>query len=249
MKRLFFCIFIVFSAKSQSETWLQTSRFFPLLEENVDIFIYQGLNFQGKISTFSEERFQNFKHFGPKAKKVSDESSTIKVKFIEEGTHIIAIETAQSNKNYSKIAFQNYINELGGTTISLQNNAVNITEIKKEYGKMLIQVGESNSETTVLESNQRLEIIPIENPFGKKMSVSFKILFDKVPLSGVSLMHFAKTNSQTSMFGEHSDKNGIVNFPINRGLHFFKVTYITPSADKTIADFETHIASLTFGKK
>jgi hypothetical protein len=51
------------------------------------------------------------------------------------------------------------------------------------------------------------------------------------------------------MSGLHSDKNGIVNYPLTRGLHLLKVVYIIPSTDKSLADFETFIASLTFGKK
>jgi uncharacterized GH25 family protein len=249
MKSLLFCIFLVFSAQSQQEIWLQPSRFFPIIEEPIDISIYEGLNFQGKISPFSTEKYQNFKHFGPPAKKISDDNGQIKVKFTEEGTHIIAIEATQNTKKYTNSEFQNYVNEQGNSTISVKNMSQNISEIRNEYGKMLVQVGINNVENTNFETNQRLEIVPIENPFGNRTSISFKILFDKEPLSGVSLLHFTKTSSQTSMSGLHSDKNGIVNYPLSRGLHLLKVVYIIPSTDKSLADFETFIASLTFGKK
>jgi hypothetical protein len=150
MKSLLFCIFIVFSAKSQQEIWLQPSRFFPIIEEPIDISIYEGLNFQGKISSFSTEKYQNFKHFGPSAKKISDDSGQIKVKFTEEGTHIIAIEATQNTKKYTNSEFQNYVNEQGNSTISVKNMPQNISEIRNEYGKMLVQVGLNSNENTRL---------------------------------------------------------------------------------------------------
>ena len=246
MKKLLFFILLNSQVFAQQENWLQPSRFFPILEENINIDLLSGEGFSGTKSKIEPERIENFKHFGTKAKKIPTENGQITVKFLEEGTHLIILDEKSIAKNYESLAFNNYLETNDFYDIK-RIKQKNVIETKFQSHKMLVQVGSMVDETYQQSTNQRLEIIPLSNPFDENSStLSFKVLFDGETLKGNTVKHWLRDASGQNMEGVHTDKNGLVNFIIKRGLHLLTVTKMI---DLGNGQYETHTNSLTFGKK
>lgn len=248
-----FLFIIHFSAKSQSDLWLLPTRFFPTNTEEIEINIFSGNNLEGSKTKFSLDSFDNFKHFGNKARKIND--SNIKVVFEENGIHSIIMDRKVNINQFNYNSFVSYLEEnlldeiKEKSVVKVSTNDV-ITENRIDYLKMLVQVGSFSDNTYRTPTNQRLEIIPLTNPFGTNTSVSFQIMLDNQTLDGYTVQHITKNSTgKTEISGIHTDKNGIANFTISRGIHLIKVIYMSENQDKSIAEFETLVASLTFGKK
>ena len=169
------------------------------------------------------------------------------------GNYLLAMERNWSYITLEPQKFEDYLVEDGMEYISKERKKLGETEKPgrerySRYIKSLLQVGGKSDDTYKKKLGMKLEIMPLENPYSKKIgdNLSFQVLFDGKPLAGKTV--FADNrNSQTQKMT--TDKDGKFSMKIEgKGLWLARLVYMQRcAADCGEADWESFWSAITFG--
>jgi hypothetical protein len=238
---------IFFASKGQQSQWIVPSRMFPVLNETIDLKIKQGNATEGQLVNLQENSL-TFKHFGPRAQKVGIEGNILKVNFVEGGIHVFTINQENQILVVNQTQWNRFLEEKDVKYQVANLISGDKTLIISHFNKSILKAENQSTRDFETETQQKLEIIPLNNPF-EGGRISLKVLFNGEIMKGITILHNNNAgNGRVETFGEHTDKNGVVNFDLSRGLHTFEVVKIEENG-RNSAEYQVFISSLTIGKK
>lgn len=251
---------------SAHEYWFEPDRFFlkPYENTNVRLFLGEALKKEEELAyqlakTYS---FKLFSKSGATELKpvVSDKALPIyNFSPEKEGNYLFALERNWSYIELSPKEFENYLREDGMEYIIDERKKLGESqntgrERYSRFIKTLFQVGDKRDETFKQNANLKLEIIPLENPYEKRVGekIKFQILFNNKPLINKTVFADNRNVEQITKQKMITDKNGIVEFELdNSGIWLVRLVYMQRCEEKNCGetDWESFWGAFSFGKK
>lgn len=169
------------------------------------------------------------------------------------GNYLLGMERNWSYIKLEAGKFEDYLREDGMEYIIAERAKLGEQhregrERYSRYLKSLLQVGSKRDATYKKTLGQKLEIVPLENPYSKKIgaNLEFQIFFDGKPLADRSVYADSRGSRTQKMT---TDKNGKVTMKIDRnGLWLVRLVNMQRCAqDCGEADWESFWGAITFG--
>ena len=171
------------------------------------------------------------------------------------GTHIIAFETAQAMSDLPAAQFNDYIVHEGLNAVVAHRRATgkegaNGREQYSRRAKLLLQVCDRPSDQILRPIGQTLEITPERHPYklGKDRRLPVQVRFRGAPLAGANV-RLVRLDGGDDHHGVEAvtDAGGRATFPIAAKGRWRIATVWSVPVDVPQADYDTILASLTFG--
>lgn len=243
------------------EYWLEAEKFTLAPNEKMVVHLYVG---DGLVKNREERAFQSdkttkFQLFSDNQmidlKSSLTEGAMPIYNFSAEkpGNYLLALERNWSYIKLEPQKFEEYLREDGLEYIIPEREKLG--ERQKEgrerysrYLKSLLQVGSRRDNTYKKNLGMKLEIIPLENPYSKKVGddLKFQVLFDGKPLAGRTVYADNRggetqkmTTGKDGKFAMKIDKNG---------MWLVRLVFMQRcKADCGEADWESFWGAITFG--
>lgn len=257
-----FIFAVLFSAKVFAhEYWFEPEKFALAPNEKTVVHLYvgDGLTKDREERPFQLEKTPTFNLFS--MNKSLDLKSTLKDEALpiynfsaeKAGNYLLAMERNWSFIKLDAQKFEDYLREDGMEFIIAEREKLG--ERQKEgrerysrFIKSLLQVGDKRDATYKKQLGLKLEIMPLENPYSKKVgdTLKFQILFDGKPLA--DRVVFAD-NRQSETQKMTTDKNGRVTMKIDKsGLWLVRLVNMQRCRTGCgEADWESFWGAITFG--
>ncbi|MBS1793233.1 MAG: DUF4198 domain-containing protein [Acidobacteria bacterium] len=254
-------IFVLAANAFAHEYWFETDNFRPAPSEKSVVHLYVG---DGLVRDREERPFQPDKT--PDFRLFSKNSTTdLKTSLAEgslpiynfsadrEGTYLLAMERNWSYIVIDAAKFENYLREDGLDYIIPERAAAgeSTKEGRERYSrflKCLLQVGDRRDDTYKKRVGMKLEIVPLENPYSKKVgdTLRLQIFFDGRPLAGHTV--FADNRASTTQ-KMTTDKTGKFTIRLDQnGMWLVRLVFMRRCATGCgAADWESFWGAVTFG--
>lgn len=245
------------------EYWFEPDTFFPAPNAKTAVHLYvgDGLVKDREERVFQIEKTPVFNLFS--VGKTLDLKTSIKEGAMpiynfsadKAGNYLLGMERNWSYIKLEPNKFEDYLREDGIEYIIAEREKLG--ERQKEgrerysrFIKSLLQVGGKRDATYKKKLGMKLEIMPLENPYSKKVgdNLGFQIYFDGKPLVN-RVVYADNRDSQTQKMT--TDKNGKISMKIDKnGLWLVRLVNMQRcAADCGEADWESFWGAITFGVK
>lgn len=237
--------------------WLEAQPFYTESGKTVDLSVHVGNDFAGESLPNIVNWYTDFSLYQATSKtKVKGELGRDPAGFFipeQNGTYAIGYQSTFSYVEIDSDTFNRYLKEEGLDNAIDYRQKYNQTQAegKENYirhAKVLVQAGnEFDIDNSALKFGYELEIIPVENPYLKKINdnLDVQILYKNKPIDNILLIAFTKTNPQQTQ-RVRSDQNGKATITLNQtGPWLLKAVKIL-KLEENKADWQSHWASLTF---
>jgi uncharacterized GH25 family protein len=228
----------------------------------VKIEIHIDDAFPGKHVPWNPERITRFHQWHGRTLLDSvvpeplEDSSGVLRNIQQEGLHLFVVDWAARQIEIEPKAFTNYLQKEGLEEImKLRRERKEENKPGRErysrYLKTFISVGSGNQEAYRHVIGQRIELIPLENPAGKKVgdTLRVRLLYEGKPIQGakVSATHSnAKQKPGAYVQSVRTNKEGVAAFRLTqKGVWLIRTVYMIP-AESPDVDWESFWASMTF---
>jgi uncharacterized GH25 family protein len=242
--------------------WLEPASFFLQPKQSVALRLYVGDHFAGETERpFQAKPTLTFQLIGGKEtvdlKKAGVEGKTPIAHLTPQlpGTYVIRLDRGPQLIKLSADKFNHYLEEEGLHTILKMRREAG--EDKKEgrevYSrciKSLLQVGDERDTTWKDVLGQKLEIVPLANPYGLKAgsSLPVRIDFDGKPLTGVRLFAHRRTAGKVETQTTVTSQEGLATIKLDgAGEWLLRLVHMRRCRDNAAADWESFWASFSFG--
>ena len=167
------------------------------------------------------------------------------------GNYLLALERNWSYIKLGAKEFEDYLREDGMDYIIAERDksGERQTEGRERYSrfiKTLLQVGDKQNSTFKKNTGLKLEIIPLENPYAKKIGddLKFQVLFDGKPVFADN-----KDGEKFSQQKRITDKNGKFSIKLdNKGVWLVRLVFMQRCANRCAeADWESFRGAFSFG--
>jgi uncharacterized GH25 family protein len=248
---------------SAHEFWMEPANFFPKPKESTAIHLYVGDGLRkdreerpyqtGKTVMFKTYTARVVEDLKPVAKERAQPIYAIAP--AAPGQLLLAMERNWSFVKLEPQRFEDYLRGEGLDYIVAERAKLNEsnkqgTERYSRFIKSLMLVGGKLDGTYATVVGSKLEIVPLENPYAKKVgdTLPLRVLFDGKPLSGHAV--FAD-NTNATVQKVVTDKEGRVNVLIDRnGMWIVRLVLMRRcDANCGEADWESFWGAFTFGVK
>lgn len=261
---LFVLTFLCASNSNAHEYWFEPETFFPAPNEKTAVHLYVGDGLSGKDQEerpFQAEKTPQFKLYS--AEKVFDlkrslvEAALPVYNFSAEkpGNYLLAMERNWSYIKLESKKFEDYLREDGLEYVIAERaqrgeSAKEGAERYSRFIKSFLQVGNRRNDVYKINLGMKLEIMPLENPYTKKVGdkMKFQILFDGKPLGNRTIFADNRGSATQKMT---TDKNGKFTVAIEKnGLWLVRLVNMQRcAADCGEAVWESFWGAVTFGVK
>ncbi|RYU96843.1 DUF4198 domain-containing protein [Emticicia agri] len=242
------------------EFWLEPQKFLLEAGEKLHLKIFVGEGFVGEEIDFSKFKVAKYTHYSPDDEEntsgsLNEQQLNDFLKFEKEGNHLIALNNTNKHIELEADKFNEYLKEEG---------LDNVLQWRKEHGalnkkgremyqrcvKTLLQVGKTQNELYRRNTGMRLELIPQQNPYIAKESLTFQVLFDNKPVENALLLVWQKGIEKPNVRKFRTDATGKVTFSFEpKGIFMISTVQMVPHTDSTEADWQSYWGSYTFGFK
>lgn len=245
------------------EYWLEPEKFFlsPGEQTSVRLFVGDGLIKDREERPFQKDKTPMFSIYTQNGQKDLLGTLTEGVFPIYQfsgdspGNYFLAMERNWSYITLEPDKFDDYLREDGMEYIVAEREKFG--ESKKQgrerYGRFvkgLLQVGDKRDDIYKKKLGFKLELIPNDNPYSKKVgdTVSFQVLFNGKPLANVTVFADNRESQTQKMV---TDKHGKFSFVLGKsGLWLARLVYMQRcKTDCGEADWESFWSAYTFGVK
>lgn len=243
------------------EFWLMSNKFRVSINESIALNYYVGEDFMGELWKRKKDKTLKLTHFTGQTQidltelSIKSDTNAISLKFENEGTHVLALETKNSFIALEAQKFNEYLKDDGIDNIyALREQKSELNKPSKEFyrrcAKTLIQVGAKSDNTFKKNTGMPLEIIPMQNPYfskiGDKMTV--KVLFNGKPLSDKMVVTWNKTAAtKTRQQKLRTDANGQMTFFLDqKGQWMVSTVHMIPVENNPEGDYQSFWGNLTF---
>ncbi len=261
-KRVISILFLIASGTFAlaHEFWLLPKKFRFAVGEEMPVNFMVGENFEGEPWDLKKhkieklELYQLTKSSDIRALVKPDAKEKLKVKFTEEGTHLLVM---QSNYAFIELAadkFNEYLKEDGLDNALEQRKKTNTLdkpakEFYARFAKLLVQVGNKTDNTFKKRIGFKNEIVLDQNPYTLKSGdyLQCTLLYDGKPSPHQLVKVWNKIGNTTFLQNLYTENDGTVKFPINSSGPWMVSSVKMIPAEKEGADWQSMWASLVFG--
>jgi len=182
------------------------------------------------------------------------EKENLSVPHLQEGTHLIVLQTNHAFIELEADKFNAYLKEDGLDDVLNYRTKHGLTEKSgKEsyarYAKLLVQVGDKRDATFKKSAGMPIEIFIQKNPYTLNVGelVKFKVMFKNKPLFGAKVMVWNRFDNRTTIQPVYTLQDGTIEARISaKGIWMVSVVKMVPAEDKS-SDWESYWGSLVFG--
>lgn len=255
------CLFS--SAIFAHEYWFEPETFFPAPKAKTAVHLYVG---DGLIKDREERVYQpdktdvfslfsTSKTWDLKTSLTEGQMPIYEFSADKTGNYLLAMERNWSYISLEPENFEDYLVEDGMEYISKEREKLGESENPgrerySRYIKSLLQVGNKRTDVYKKKLGMKLEIMPLENPYSKKIgdTMNFQVLFDGKPLADKTVFADNRKSETQKMT---TDKDGKFSMKIEKsGLWLVRLVYMQRCAkDCGEADWESFWGALSFGAK
>lgn len=255
---------LVFPASAFShEYWLEPDNFFPAVGQKIDLRMYVGEGLKKEEERpYQAEKTVLFRQFFGKISAAAKNNEDNSMPFYsythggESGNHMFAVERNWSYITLEPAQFEDYLREDGMEYIIAER--ANLGEANKSgrerysrFLKTLLKVGNKLDDTYKMKSGLRLDIVPLENPYSKKVgdSLAFQVKFDGKSLTGRTVFADNREGEDITRVKLVTDQNGKVIVKLDRkGVWLVRLVVMQRcKSDCAEADWESFWGSYSFG--
>ncbi|MBF8248276.1 MAG: Nickel uptake substrate-specific transmembrane region [Bacteroidetes bacterium] len=254
---------LVVSSLTAHDFFLYASRFSAKPGDRVKIKIHVHELFPGEAVKWNPQRILRFEHrlgktmSDGKAVKPEADSSGVTFKLDQVGLHSFALDWAARFIDIKPDLFAKYLASEGlDHVLKLRKERGEETKNGRErysrYVKTLINAGDGNSESLDKVAGQTIELVPLDNPYSKKVgdAIRVQLLFRGKPLVNnlISSTYVgASDKPDTYAQSARTDENGLATVRLTHsGPWLVRTVHMLPLTDSKDADWESWWASITF---
>lgn len=248
-------------AAGSHEFWMLPRSFVVAPGGTTSLTLASGEDFRGDKVSFSSSVVSGLRHYSPG--QIADlrgrvpangELRELPVVLQEAGTHLIAFDTHPSSIVLPAEKFHTYLREEGLDAVvkKRERSGTAASDGRERFRrniKTLIQAGDRPDATYAARTGQRLEIVPLANPFTKRQGdeLAFQVFFDGKPLSNALMRAWHKRGGQTSTIKAKTDGRGKVTFALPLpGAWMVSAVHMVPAKDSPDHDWDSYWGNLTF---
>jgi uncharacterized GH25 family protein len=262
MKKITVLIVILFMGliAQSHEVWMQTQKFRFNPGEEAAISFMVGENFEGEDWSLQKNKIEKLDHHHlAKSTDIRsllkpDAKDKLKIKFTEEGTHLISLQSNYAFIEMDNEKFNAYLEEDGIEDIleSRKKSTATNKPVKERYArflKLLVQTGSKTDDTYKKKTGMRVEIIPGANPYNIKSGdyLGCQVLLDGKPVPHQLVKVWNKIGTTTFLQNIYTENDGSIKFPISsKGAWMVSTVKMIPS-ETPDADWQSMWGSLVFG--
>ena len=174
------------------------------------------------------------------------------------GTYLFSMERNWSYITLDADKFEAYLKDEGMGYIITERQRLG--ETKKEgherysrFLKSIVQVGDNVTGNSKTRIGSKLEIVPLDNPYRKKVGgmLSFQVWFDGRPLTEHTVFADNRDGDSITTQELKTDKGGVAEVKLNRkGIWLIRVVHMERCETRCgEADWESFWGALSFGVK
>ena len=267
MKKIYATVsLLIFSASAFAhEYWFEADKFFlaPKEKTAVHLFVGEALK-HDEERAFQLSKTNLFRLYSAEnsldlKSSITDEALPIyNFSADKAGNYLFALER---NWSYIKLApkdFEDYLSEDGMEYIiaeraKLKESDKIGSERYSRFLKILLQVGDKHDAAFKKNAGLKLEIIPLENPYSKKIgdNLKFQVLFDGKPLSDKTVFADNRDGAEISNQKLKTDRKGKISVKLDReGVWLVRLVFMQRcKTDCAEADWESFWGAFSFGVK
>lgn len=237
--------------------WLEAHPFYTETNKTVELSVHVGNEFIGESLPNIVNWYTDFSLYQASSKtEIEGELGRDPAGYFnpeQKGTYAIGYESVFHYVEIDSDTFKKYLNEEGldNALKYRQQHKQQKEEAKENYirhAKALVQVGdEFEIDHSQLKLGYELEIIPLDNPYKKRINdtLEIQVLYKNKPIKGILLAAFSKVHPE-KIQQLRTDQNGKVTISLNQtGPWLLKAVKIL-KIEKGEVDWQSHWASLTF---
>jgi uncharacterized GH25 family protein len=244
--------------------WLEPDAFFLPVGESVHVHLHLGDDFKSeeekpfqkkptvKFQLLSAKETQDLAAAGEEGKK-----PVARVKAQAAGNYLIALERSPQTINLAADKFNAYLAEEGlDAILELRRKACEDKQEGRErysrYLKALLQVGDQRDDTYKKEVGHRLEIVPQENPYQRKVGaqLTVKVLFEGKPLRGAKLFAHHRAGDKVATQMGTTSREGLAVIKLEKaGSWLIRLVHMRRCEGVADIDWESFWGAYTFGLK
>ena len=243
------------------EFWMLPRSFHVAPGGTTSLTLASGEDFRGDKVKFSSLVVAGLRHYSPgqvtdlRARlPASGELRELPIVLLGSGTHLIAFDTHASSIVLPADKFHAYLRDEGLDFVVRKREASGTTaspgrERFRRNIKTLIQVGARLDATYAVRTGQRLEILPLVNPFSRRQGdeFGFQVLFDGKPLSKALIQAWHKRGDQTSIIKTKTNARGKATVALSLpGAWMISVVHMVPAKNSPDHDWDSYWGNLTF---
>lgn len=243
------------------EFWLMPNKFRVKINESFALTFYVGEDFTGELWKRKKDKTLKLTHFTGKKRidltelSIKSDTNDIPLKFDNEGTHVVALETQNSFIALEAQKFNDYLKDDGIDNIyAVREKKGELNKPSKEFyrrcAKTLIQVGTKSDNTFEQNTGMPLEIIPMQNPYFSKIGDKFtvKVLFNGKPLTDKMIVTWNKTDiTKTRQQKLRTNADGEMTFTLDqKGQWMVSSVHMIPIVNNPEGDYQSYWGNLTF---
>jgi uncharacterized GH25 family protein len=242
------------------EFWLLPKKFRFAVGEEMPVSFMVGENFEGEPWNLQKHKVEKLElHQLTKSKDIRalvkpDEKEKLKIKFTEEGTHMVVIQSNYAFIELEAEKFNEYLKEDGlDNALEQRKNTNTLDKPAKEFyarfTKLLVQVGNKTNNTFKKRIGLKNEIVLDQNPYTLKSGdyLQCTVLYDGKPSPHQLVKVWNKIGNTTFLQNLYTENDGTVKFPINSSGPWMVSSVKMIPSEKEGADWQTMWASLVFG--
>jgi uncharacterized GH25 family protein len=244
--------------------WFEPESFFAPAGGKVRVRLYVGEGLKGEEERpLQKERISRFQMFS--AGKRQDllaagqegQMPITQLSFGPAGNYLVAMERKAQPITLDAKKFTAYLAEEGLEAIIAERERLGEANAEgrerySRYLKLALQVGDHHDNACQRFLGQRLEVVPLSNPYTLKIGDMLKtrILFEGRPLAGAKVFANSKNHDEIKEHDAMTDKDGVVSFVLDRpGQWLIRLVHMRRCQDCADADWESFWGAYSFGLK
>jgi hypothetical protein len=174
--------------------------------------------------------------------------------FPHAGEQLVVYDSVPSTITLPAEKFHAYLHDEGLDAIIRQREAAGKAgepgrERYRRNVKTLLRVGGKSDASYGARSGQRLEIVPLADPYAKTAgeSMTFALSFDGKPLAGALMRAWYKHDGQTLSIRARSDAQGKLSFTLPyAGMWMFSIVHMVPVIGVADIDWDSYWGNFSF---
>jgi len=250
-------------AASAHEYWFESDSFILRLNQTTSVHLYVGEELKmDEERPYQPSKTRSFDLFSPNAKfdmrtmADADKSPLLTFSANIQGTYLLNMERDWSYIKLDAAEFEKYLADEGMAYVIPQRKKLGETdkpgrERYSRFLKTLLQVGDNRTGNIKTRIGTKLEIVPIDNPYTKKIggTTQFQFWFDERVLADYTIFATNRDGDNVVTQKIVTDKEGKATVKLDRkGLWLIRLVVMKRCQRNCgEADWESYWGALTFG--
>ncbi|HEY0319601.1 MAG TPA: DUF4198 domain-containing protein [Pyrinomonadaceae bacterium] len=257
------CLLALYASAAAHDYWLQADSFFLAPRSSTLLHLHVGSTFKSELERPLQKqrtvRFQMLSNGGTQDLMAKSDDGRMPVAEVTpraSGNYLLVMERTPQLIALEASKFNEYLAEEGLEPVIKMRAARGQANLEgreryTRYIKALLQVGDRRDDTYKRIANQRLEIVPQNNPYNLKPggTLRLRVFFEGQPLKDTRIFAYNRlaTDEQARVLSAGLSADGTAAFTLDRaGVWLVRLVYMRPCAGCNDADWESFWAAYTF---